>query len=390
MPANTLTIEQISTIVNTIVNQATGNSALANFAANQFVTVGQTALLTGTDPIMNAISQVWSQTIFSIRNYTEKFPAMRAETIRWGNAVRKLKISDGAAEDNPSFTLDDGESIDQYKVKLDKVLQTNFYGQVTWQRQITTWRNQLNTALRNPGEFASFYSMKMTNIDNQIKQTHETMARALICNGIGAVLAENIGTRVVKLITAYNEDTGLELTRQEVYKPENFPAFMAWTASRIERIRRMMTERTQLYQTNITGKEVTQHTPYNRQQMYLFAPVQFDLNMRALSELFNDKYISLGRNELVSFWQSAQSPEQINVTPVYTGADGAVKTGEATTNSNVMGIIFDDEFAGYTICDEHANTTPMNAAGDYWNTFYKYQHRYWMDNTEKAVVLLLE
>ena len=391
MASNAMTIEQVSTLVNAVVTQATGNAALANYAANQFVTVGQTALLTGTDPIMSAISQVMSQTIFSIRNYTEKFPALRADSQRWGNMVRKLKIADGVAENNNSFELADGESIDQFKVKLDNILQLNFYGQVTWQRQITTWRNQLDTAFRNPSEFASFYTMKMTNVDNQIKQTHETMARALVTNGIGAIIDEGNKTRVIKMITDYNADTGLSLEREDIYKPENFPAFMAWAASRISRIRRMFTERTQIYQTNITGKAITQHTPYANQQMYLFAPIQFDLNMRALSELFNDKYISLGRNELVSFWQSAQSPEEINVTPVYTAADGTVKTTSApVTNSNVMGIIFDDDFTGYTICDEHANTTIMNAAGDYWNTFYKYQHRYWMDNTEKAVVLLLE
>ena len=391
MAANGMTIEQISTVVNQVMGQATGAQGIGNYAANSFVTVAQTALLTGYDPIMKAISQLTLQTIFSERNYSEHFPGLRVDSQAYGNAVRKLKVADSDTQNNASFELSDGESVDMYAVKLYNILQTNFYGQVTWERQLTTFRNQLDSAFTGPGQFGSFYSMILRNTDNQIKQTHESMARALITNGIAAVITEDDANRVVKLITDYNADTGLTLTRQDVYKPENFPAFMAWTASRIARIRRMMTERTRLFHTNITGHETNQHTPYENQQMYLYAPVQFDLNMRALSELFNDKYISLGRNELVSYWQSPSSPETINMTPVYTLNTGVVKTAESPVNtSNVFGVIFDDDFTGYTIVNEHQNTTPMNAKGEYWNTFYKYVHRYWMDNTENAVVLLLE
>lgn len=391
MAANGMTIEQISTVVNQVMAQATGAQGIGNYVANSFVTVAQTALLTGYDLIMKAISQLTLQTIFSERNYSEHFPGLRVDNQAYGNAVRKLKVADSDVQNNASFELSDGESVDMYAVKLYNILQTNFYGQVTWERQLTTFRNQLDSAFTGSGQFGSFYSMILRNTDNQIKQTHESMARALITNGIAAVITEADANRVVKLITDYNADTGLTLTRQDVYKPENFPAFMAWTASRIARIRRMMTERIRLFHTNITGHETNQHTPYENQQMYLYAPVQFDLNMRALSELFNDKYISLGRNELVSYWQSPSSPENINMTPVYTTNAGAVKTADDPVNtSNVFGVIFDDDFTGYTIVNEHQNTTPMNAKGEYWNTFYKYVHRYWMDNTENAVVLLLE
>ena len=79
------------------------------------------------------------------------------------------------------------------------------------------------------------------------------------------------------------------------------------------------------------------------------------------------------------------------MTPVYTSTTGTVVTASAPVNKNtVLGIIFDDDFTGYTIINDRQRTTPMNAKGEYWNTFYKYNHRYWMDNTEKAVVLLLE
>lgn len=390
MATNTMSIEQASTVLNSIVAQATGG-ALANVNGNNFATVAQTALLTGLDPIMNAISQVMSDTIFASRNYTAKFRNLRADSQRYGNMVRKLNVADWDSQNNASYTLTDGESVDMYEVKVNKVVQTNFYGAITWERQITTFRDQLNVSLRSPEEFARFYSMLLTKNNNQIQQIHETLARALVVNLIAAIISENKTPRVVKLITEYNAETGLALEKQDVYKPDNFPAFMAWTASRIARIKRMLTERSTIYHTNITGKEITRHTDYEDQVMYLYAPVQFDLNTRALAQLFHDDKVKLGYNELVSYWQSIDTPDSIHQTPVYMDNTGAVKTASAAVqNANVFGLITDRDALGYTIMNEHQNTTPMNARGEYWNTFFKWVHRYWMDNTENAVVLLLE
>lgn len=390
MATNTMSVEQASTVLNSIVAQATGG-ALANVSGNSFATVAQTALLTGLDPIMNAISQTMSDTIFASRNYTAKFRNLRADNQRYGNMVRKLNVADWDSQNNASYSLADGESVDMYEIKVNKVVQTNFYGAITWERQITTFRDQLNVSLRSPEEFSRFYSMLLTKNNNQIQQIHETLARALVVNLIAAVISEAKASRVIKLITEYNAETGLELTKQDVYKPENFPAFMAWTASRIARIKRMLTERSTIYHTNITGKEIARHTDYEDQVMYLYAPIQFDLNSRALAQLFHDDKVKLGYNELVSYWQSIDTPGSIHQTPVYMDASGAVKTASAAVqNANVFGVIMDRDAIGYTIMNEHQNTTPMNARGEYWNTFFKWLHRYWMDNTENAVVLLLE
>lgn len=391
MATNSMTIEQVSTVLNTIMKQATGVNGIGNYAGNSFITVAQTALQTGYDPIMSAISQVLSDTIFSMRNYTAKFSPLRADTMRYGNMVRKLNVADWDSQNNAAYSLTDGESVDMYEVKLNTILQTNFYGGITWERQSTTFKNQLNVAFNNANEFGSFYSMILTKNNNQIQQIHETLARGLIVNLIATIITENSGYRVIKLLTDYNNETGLELTKEDVYKPDNFPAFMAWAAARIERIKRLLTERSTIYHTNVTGKTITRHTDYRDQFMFLYAPIEFDLNMRALSMLFNDDKVKLGYNELVSYWQSIQTPDTINQTPVYMDATGAVKTAEAAVNkSNVFALIMDRDATGYTIMDEHQNTTPMNAKGEYWNTFYKWVHRYWMDNSENAVVLLLE
>ena len=66
MAVNVLNFNQVSTLLAEIVGQATGSRVMAPIDTNEFVTVGQTALLAGTDNIINAISQVLSRTIFSV------------------------------------------------------------------------------------------------------------------------------------------------------------------------------------------------------------------------------------------------------------------------------------------------------------------------------------
>ena len=393
MATNDLTITQISTVLNSIVSQATGKKVLTALDGSQFATVAQTALKTGYDPLINAISQVLSQTIFSIRPYSAKFKGLEVSNQRFGNISRKLQVADSDWENDSRQALVDGSSVDMYTVKKPSVLQTNFYGQNVYQRQYTVFRDQLDVAFSSPGELAQFWQMITTNVSDQIEQAHESLSRALVANLIGA-LASNAGgsMSVVHCLAEYNAKTGQELTAESVYLPQNYIPFIQWLNSRIMSIRSMMTERlVDGFHLNVTGKEVARHTPYGRQRMYLYAPTQFEIQSSALTELFNDRYISLGYNELVNFWQASKTPDAVNIKPVYMDATGTVKQPtNAVSKSKVLGVIYDEEALGYTIVNRWSAPTPFNAKGGYYNIFFHFTDRYWMDNTENAVLLLLD
>lgn len=393
MATNDLTITQISTVLNSIVSQATGKKVLTALDGSQFATVAQTALKTGYDPLINAISQVLSQTIFSIRPYSAKFKGLEVSNQRFGNITRKLQVADSDWENDSRQALVDDSSVDMYTVKKPSVLQTNFYGQNVYQRQYTVFRDQLDVAFSSPGELAQFWQMITTNVSDQIEQAHESLSRALVANLIGA-LASNAGgsMSVVHCLTEYNAKTGQELTAESVYLPQNYIPFIQWLNSRIMAIRSMMTERlVDGFHMNVTGKEVARHTPYTRQRMYLYAPTQFEIQSSALTELFNDRYISLGYNELVNFWQASKTPDAVNIKPVYMDKTGTVKQPTAAVSkSKVLGVIYDEEALGYTIVNRWSAPTPFNAKGGYYNIFFHFTDRYWMDNTENAVLLLLD
>ena len=393
MSANDLSINQVSVLLNAIVKQATGNTATAaKLDLSNFATVAQLPLKIGYDPVVQAISQVLSNTIFSVRPYTRKFKGLNVSNQRFGNITRKLNIADTDWSDDDRTKLTDGESVDMYVVKKPSVLQTNFYGANAFQRCTTIFKDQLDVAFNSADEFARFISMMMSNISDMIEQGHESMARMCLLNFIGGKLSyDTDADNKVHLLTEYNTLTGLTLTEQDLYKPENFAPFMKFAVAKIKSICSLMTERSERFHTNITGKAISRHTPHNKQKVYIHAFQKYLLETSVLSDLFNDEYMKMADVELVNFWQSIDNPTKINVDAIYMNTTGALtKSASPVEEDHVFGVIFDEEALGYTTVNTWSAPTPFNARGGYHNIFWHYTDRYWNDFTENGIVLLLD
>ena len=402
MSVNNMTFQQIATVLNSIVHQATGQNVITPTNTAEFVSVANTALSLGNDVIMNAISSVISRTIFSIRPYSAKFVGLEKDLPRWGAYMRKLSIadSDWAADDAYKYPVaydasenpptGDGGMVDQWKIKKPNVLQTNFYGASVFADHVTIFEDQLESAFRSPEELGSFISLIMTNLSNRIEMSRDAVARGLVANMIGALLTENDSNRVIHLLTEYNAQTGLTLTAQSVYAPDNFPAFMKWVYSRVAQISDMMTENTLMFQTVISGKPVLRHTPMQNQKIYLYSPARHQMDARVLADTYHDNYLKYADVESVNYWQSIRTPDSINISPAYTSTAGAVVNGDAVSKSGIFGLMFDEDAMGYALLDRRMVPTPVNASGLYRNIFVHAKQKVFMDNTEKAVVLLLD
>lgn len=377
-------------VLNEIVNQATGNKTIAVVPTGSFTTVATTALGLGIDPLLNAISQVLSRTIFSIRPYSRKFKGLYQDNMTFGNHVRKLNIADSAWDKDDRYDLKDGGSVDDQAVKIPKVLQTNFYGQNVYQRQITLFRDQLNVALQNEQEFQRFVTMIMTNASDLIEQAHETTARMTLANFIGGKVKGDTDN-VIHLVTKYNDVAGTSLTTDTVKQPENFVPFMKWVTGYIKTVSDWMSERTQKFHINVTGKEISRHTPYNKQKLYLYSEELNNIDATVMSSIFNDSYLKMADHEKVGFWQNIDAPDGIHVKASYMNASGnVVSDTEGTATSNIFGVLFDEEAVGITTYGEWSAPSPFNARGGYSNIFWHFNDRYYNDFTENGVVFLLD
>ena len=388
MSVNTMSFEDASAILNNIRQQVTGESSLAPVNTADFVSVGTTLLQSGYDPVLNAITQMVTKTIFSIRPYSRKFGGIKVDSEMWGSIVRKLAVADKAWESNEEFDLVDGQSIDHYKVSKPDVLELKFYGAEDFAKHYTIFKDQLNNAFTGVAEFSRFMSMVVQNVSDMIEQNFESIARMIIANYVGGKKVANNG--VIHLLTEYNDETGLSLTTTTVFAPANFGDFMKWVYARIATLTSLMTERSTEFQINVTGKPITRHTPFEYQKVYLYAKLLNDMNARVLADTFHYDFIEYADVEAVNYWQSIESPMSIDVTPNYLDADGSIKTGAEQNITNLVGVIFDREALGYTVMNEWSATTPLNASGGYWNTFYHFLMKWWVDYSEKGIILLLD
>ena len=213
MGVNSLSFQQCSTVLTSLVKQATGRDVVVSTTPD-FISVGQLALSLPKDIIYNTLSDVLSRTIFSIRPYDSRFTGLEKDLPTWGGYMRKLAIAEDDWSDSKAYAwpvaydstqtgheTGDGYSVDQYVINKRKVQQTNFIGQSVFQDHYTVFDEQMETAFRGPEEFGSFMSLLTTYMSNKIELAKDGLATGLVSNLIGLLLSQNLGSVVAIYIS---------------------------------------------------------------------------------------------------------------------------------------------------------------------------------------------
>ena len=390
MAVNDMTFEQSATMLNALVEQATGQKpAIEVTDSGTFTTVAQTLLKTGYDPVLGALSQVLGRTIFSVRPYTQRFRGIDVDADRWAAHVRKVNFVSSQLENdermavlgNPPEVLKDNESVDMYKIKKPKVVQTNFYGGTEYQDHVTLFRDQLDMAFHNPEEFGRFTSGVIQTITDDLTQVRESEARGALINLATSKQAAG-GADVINVLQAYKDETGTSLTPANMYADGNYIAFINTLTDR-------MAERTTKYHTNITGKPIKRHTPADRMKAYMYNGVLNKIDSAVLSSVFNEEKLKMIDFESVAFWQNIDEPTKMLARPSYLKTDGTLETASADVAlDNVLGMLFDEEAVGITTKSTWMDRTPFNSAGGYSNLYWHHRQQVWNDFSENCVVLI--
>lgn len=391
MAVNSLSIEQIYTLLNAVHQQATGMTGLTATDLSSFISVAQETLQAGYDNTIGAISQVIGKTIVAVRPYDEKFKGLEYSAERWGGIIRKINFADTGAMADPTYALGSisPPTVDQYIIKNPVVLETRYVGSDVYKGQYTIFTRQLDEAFENPEQFGAFMSGLMTHFANERSQWLEDLKRTILVNGIAAKI--DLAQDVVHLLTEYNAATGLSLTATTVMQPANFKGFMEWMYARVSNISRMMTERSQKFQQVITGYPIMRHTPLQDQRIYLDNQILDGMTARVLADTYHDNFLTYSDVEGVNYWQAIDAPRSINAKPVYIDATGTVTVASgAVSNTAIVGVMFDRDAMGYNIYQDELVTSPYNADGQYYNLFNHVRVQLQNDITEKIVVLALD
>lgn len=382
-----LTAKQIYSIVNEVAKQAMGSSAIAVVDNAGLVALGDTVLGSDTtkNNFINALTDRIGRTIVSFRSYNSHFPDFERDSIEWGNILQKIKIAMPDAEEDQSYNLKNGTSVDMYKINKSKVNQLLFTNETPWQTHITVHLDALEKAFVDSNAMGAFISSMFGEVQNRIELAMENLSIDCVNNYMAEIIkgTESSPTRVINLVTEYKDKTGVDHTTEPLSALDD-EEFLKYVVRRINSLSTTMEYMTTGLFNTPQGDEgaYTRHTPKSEQRMMLFIDLVNSLKTNINSKAFNMEQVAIDIPfKTVPFWQSLQTPAGINIKP----ASG----GDAIVQSEVMGILYDREAMGTFKKKYTSLTTPINAAGKYYNVFYHMITMYFNDLTENAVVFLL-
>lgn len=412
-----LSIEQSGRLLNEIVHQATGQSVITQINTGDYTSIATMALRNGYEPLTNALSQVLSKTIFSIRPYRAKFKELRVTEEQWGNLVRKISFVDrDIVEDDPTRDIQDGQTYSPWLVRKPVMIQTNYSGFNHYSDAITIFKHQWDTALTGASQFNSFVGGIMQNQLDKLEQYREQQSRATIVNLIGGTVAGESDTfggkhpeRVRHLLTEYNTSHGTNLTPDILFaQPDLFTKFAEWLAAEMDTIVQMMSERTTLYHVSPakSGTEfydLKRHTSPENTQCYMLNEFWNKVKRTVRPGLFANEFLQYVSFEGVNFWQNINDPEKIKVEASYfqpLGSDESGKTPVAIVSNDtatkavdlsyVLGVMFDRDAASISLKNQWSMATPMHPASGFSTTWWHEDVQWRNDNTENCVVFLLD
>lgn len=366
---------QIYGLVNSVTAQAFGNTALTAVDTAGLVSLGNEVLSSSqnTENFLNVLCQRIGRTVYHYRAYRNKLRNLVLESdMEWGAILQKIDMKMPAAVNDDAYDLVDGQSVDPWVIAKPDVSQKLFVGRNPYMFRITISRKTLKEAFLSESAMGAFITFVFGKIRNKIEASLEELARAAMNTGI----AETSASQRINLVTKYNAEMSpaTALTPQTALRT---PEFLAYAVGQINLYSDYLTDLSVLYN---DGTNET-FSPKEDQRLTVLSSFERHLETVVQYQAFHDGYVKLNNYETINFWQAAQSPDEILIDRPSDGATTALE--------NVVAVIHDRDAVGVYQMDEEIMTTPVNARGLYYNTFYHILRNQFLDRSENFLVFLL-
>ena len=401
--ANTLTPTDVYGIVNAMQAEMFGsNATLTALDTSTFQTIGEHMLRTGYTNTLNALSNVIGRTIIAVRRYNGRFKLIMRTPAEWGGIERKISFYAKPLQESGNFNTDlngtqltDGNSIDHYAISKKYPLEINFCGAKVLEYQDTTFISQLKLAFTSEAAFSDFVSGKLVDIANDLESKVEAENRLMVLNAIGSTYNVGATRQVVNLTSEFNTYYNISpaYTTQQLLTTY-LADFVAFMVARIQGDMELMRDRNELFhiypaRNDDAGNalKLLRHTPPEMRRLILYMPLIRAEEKNVFPSLFNDSYLKLENYEGVEYWQNPNIPMAVSVEPNELNiSNGQSRNGSAVALDNVVGLLFDRDALEMSVKHESSLTTPVNARGEYYNTFYHWTMNYKEDQTENMVL----
>lgn len=378
---NQIEVNQIYDLCNQIFQQMTGRTDIEAVDSASLVAMGNEVSNLGKNELwLNTLARRIGLTIDSYRVYRNRFSDLCRTQVEWGALVQKLTVEmpDAVADDMYKVGQMNGQALDHYIINNPKAKQKIFDKETPYSFFITMQEKMLTEAFLNAGAMSSFVNQVFGKVQNKIEVVLEDLARVALVN-----MMCNLSTKQeIKLVTLYNSKTGSTLNPQTALFD---PAFMRFAIGMMNNIASKLETMSVLFNTDGYDR----FTPKSEQRFYVLADFITQLETVVQYAAFNPQYVNKSVDIAVPYWQGVKEGDDINDIAVLSKVIGKVDSKVDKTIENVVGVLFDREAIGTFRQEEKVLTTPVNARGAYYNTFWHEKQMWFNDMSENAVIFTL-
>lgn len=395
---------QIYTIVNEVNAEAFGSDAIDVIDAQGLISLGDAVLSStgNTEAFLNTLVQRIGRTIISFRQYRNKLADMVVNDFEYGAILQKIRVHLTEAKTDPAYSLTDGQSVDPWTVNKPDVEQKLFVTRTPYMFHVTIARKQLKEAFLSESAMGAFIGAVFGQVRNSIEVSLENLGRLCIANMMaeftpftpeaGDDTPATTLNHEVALCTLYNTARGYHGVIPGEGGAADTPASAGYVEADTclfdEDFLRFAVKTMKSYSDNFTDMstlyndgEIETFTPREDQRLKVLSSFERALETVVQYSAFNEEMVRLNAFATLNFWQSAQTADTVKVE--------RASDGVAVTIQNVVGVLYDRDALGIYKRDEDVLTTPVNAKGLYYNTFYHQMELWFNDTSENFVFFTL-
>ena len=179
------------------------------------------------DNYVKALINRIGRMVFVDRPYSGWAPNILRDSWEYGSIMAKVRVKTFEPKPNPSWSLQNGQTVNQFEYNAPEVIQYFFNQKIAWQIDCSFAEMQVRESFTSASELNRFFS----TIESTINKSQTMYIDSLEMRAINNFVAEKISADngVVDLLAGYNAAFGTSLTAAAAITNVDFLRYAAYT-----------------------------------------------------------------------------------------------------------------------------------------------------------------
>lgn len=384
-------VKQIHTLVTQITSEVLGQLSILKEDLSNLVDVGNAIFnANSVDNYVKSLVNHIGRVVFVDRVYNGSAPSVLMDSWEFGSVLEKVSCDLPAANANPSWDLQNGQSYDPNIFYKPSVSVKFYNSKTTFEIPMSFTEMQVKESFSNAEQLNGFLTMLYNSVEKSMTIKLDGLIMRTINNMIGETIhheipeSANYSTtstiKAVNLLKLYNDSHGTTITADKCLDNPDFIRYATYIISvyseRITKISKLF---------NIGGKD--RFTPKDVLRCVLLSDFKKASEVFLKSDLYNEQYATLPESDSVPYWQGSGETYAFNdITKIHIQL-----ASDNTTEirmSGILGVMFDKDALGVSNLNRRV-TTNYNPKAEFYTNFYKFEAGYFNDMNENFVVFFV-